>query len=274
MSWKRAGIAMLVGIPLLMLLAWGMVRGDPRIIPSPLIGQPAPDFELPVMALTRTPDGEDVTGETVRLSDHLGDVVVLNFYASWCVPCRIEHPALVRTAARYAGSGRPFLRRRVPGHAGGRSGGTCVRWVRRAIRACWTRGSGWPSTGAWRVCRRRSSSAGWPVSKKVFSAISEQELVSEIETAAGRAGARGADGPHTGGGILKRLLIVLVAAGAGGPAVPLLAQEAQPEGLYVGQGRLEDPAQEARASRLASELQCPVCQGQSIALRRRPWPGR
>jgi cytochrome c-type biogenesis protein CcmH len=64
---------------------------------------------------------------------------------------------------------------------------------------------------------------------------------------------------------LKRLLIVLSLLALAVPAVPLLAQEAQPEGLYVGQGRLEDPAQEARASRLASELQCPVCQGQSIA---------
>jgi cytochrome c-type biogenesis protein CcmH len=42
------------------------------------------------------------------------------------------------------------------------------------------------------------------------------------------------------------------------------AQESQQEGLYVGKGPLPDPTLEARAVRLASELQCPVCQGQSI----------
>lgn len=41
-------------------------------------------------------------------------------------------------------------------------------------------------------------------------------------------------------------------------------QETQSEGLYLGKGPLADPALEARAVRLASELQCPVCQGQSI----------
>jgi cytochrome c-type biogenesis protein CcmH len=47
-------------------------------------------------------------------------------------------------------------------------------------------------------------------------------------------------------------------------AVPGAAQESQPEGLYLGKGPLADPTLEARATRLASELQCPVCQGQSI----------
>jgi cytochrome c-type biogenesis protein CcmH len=66
---------------------------------------------------------------------------------------------------------------------------------------------------------------------------------------------------------LKRILAVLaLIVLAGSPAAgPAGAQEVQPEGLYVGEGRLADPAQEARAARLASELQCPVCQGQSIA---------
>jgi cytochrome c-type biogenesis protein CcmH len=57
------------------------------------------------------------------------------------------------------------------------------------------------------------------------------------------------------------VLLVLLALVVGG----LAAQAAQPEGLYLGSGRLEDAALETRAARLASELQCPVCQGQSIA---------
>ncbi|MGH2498765.1 MAG: TlpA family protein disulfide reductase, partial [Candidatus Limnocylindria bacterium] len=51
------------------------------------IGQPAPDFEW------TTP-----RGPTVRLSDLRGEVVVINFWATWCVPCREEMPALDRVA--------------------------------------------------------------------------------------------------------------------------------------------------------------------------------
>ena len=109
MSWKRAGIAMLVGIPLIMLFTFGLRRGDPRLIPSPLVGQPAPDFALPVVSLEGAgPGGDDLTGDTVRLSDALGDVVVLNFFASWCGPCRIEHRGLTRTARRYEDRGVRF----------------------------------------------------------------------------------------------------------------------------------------------------------------------
>jgi cytochrome c-type biogenesis protein CcmH len=66
---------------------------------------------------------------------------------------------------------------------------------------------------------------------------------------------------------LKRVLMVLMLMAVAAPAVSIAtvaAQEPQPEGLYLGTGPLPDPAQEARAVRLASELQCPVCQGQSI----------
>lgn len=48
-------------------------------------------------------------------------------------------------------------------------------------------------------------------------------------------------------------------------AVPAAAQDAQPEGIYIGQGPLTNAVEEARAAKLASQLQCPVCQGQSIA---------
>jgi cytochrome c biogenesis protein CcmG/thiol:disulfide interchange protein DsbE len=108
-SWKRAGFAMLVAVPLIMLFTFGLRRGDPRLIPSPLVDRPAPEFALPVLALETTPDGLDLTGDTVRLEDLRGDVVVLNFFASWCGPCRIEHRALTRAADRYADRGVRFL---------------------------------------------------------------------------------------------------------------------------------------------------------------------
>ncbi|MFO7895165.1 MAG: TlpA disulfide reductase family protein [Longimicrobiales bacterium] len=102
MSWKRAGIAMLIAVPVIVLFAFGLSRGDPRLIPSPLVGQPAPDFALPVMAMDGPIDGRETTGDTVHLADLEGNVVVLNFFASWCVPCRVEHRHLTRVARRYA----------------------------------------------------------------------------------------------------------------------------------------------------------------------------
>lgn len=109
MSWKRAGIAMLIAIPLIMLFAWGLRRGDPRLIPSPLVNNPAPEFALPVMAPDGPVNGRQTTGDTVRLSELEGNVVILNFFASWCVPCRVEHRALNRTARRYADRGVKFF---------------------------------------------------------------------------------------------------------------------------------------------------------------------
>lgn len=110
MSWKRAGIAMVVMIPLIMLFTFGLSRGDPRLIPSPLVGKPAPEFALPVLALEGPmDDGSDLTGDTIRLSEQRGNIVVLNFFASWCVPCRVEHRALTRVARRYSDDNVRFL---------------------------------------------------------------------------------------------------------------------------------------------------------------------
>ncbi len=181
MSWKRAGIAMLVGIPLLMLFAYGMSRGDPRIIPSPLVGLPAPDFDLPVMAMSPTEEGDDTTGETVRLSELHGQVVVLNFFASWCVPCRLEHAGLTRTARRYADRGVQFygiVYQDTP---------TAIRTYIRQLG-----GQSYPSLldpgqrvaidwGLVGVPETFFIGKDGTVRRKVFSAITEQELVTEIE---------------------------------------------------------------------------------------------
>lgn len=64
---------------------------DPREVPSPLIGKPAPAF-----VLTRLDNAQ----KTIRREDLLGKVWMLNVWASWCVACREEHPLLMQFAAR------------------------------------------------------------------------------------------------------------------------------------------------------------------------------
>jgi cytochrome c biogenesis protein CcmG/thiol:disulfide interchange protein DsbE len=62
---------------------------NPREVPSPLIGKPAPEFKL---ALLHEPEN------TVSRQDLLGQVWILNVWASWCVACREEHPDWVAFA--------------------------------------------------------------------------------------------------------------------------------------------------------------------------------
>src|SRR5665811_1833157 len=72
---------------------------DPNLVESPLVGQPAPSFELPLL------DGSG----TAALTDFAGDIVVVNFFASWCPACRAEHDDLVSTAEAFADSGVSFV---------------------------------------------------------------------------------------------------------------------------------------------------------------------
>jgi|SRR6185295_10157448 len=52
---------------------------------------------------------KDVNGRTVRLSDYQGKVVVINFWATWCPPCRAEMPDLVRLQREYAKRGLQII---------------------------------------------------------------------------------------------------------------------------------------------------------------------
>jgi len=64
---------------------------DPKIIPSALIDKPAPEFTLPPI--------EGGRGEGFSTADLKGGVSVVNVFASWCVPCRAEHPLINELAA-------------------------------------------------------------------------------------------------------------------------------------------------------------------------------
>jgi cytochrome c biogenesis protein CcmG/thiol:disulfide interchange protein DsbE len=70
----------------------------------PAVGTPAPDFSM-----TLYPDYQGGLGETVRLSDLRGKVVVINFWASWCTECRVEAPGLEATHRRYSDPSAVFL---------------------------------------------------------------------------------------------------------------------------------------------------------------------
>jgi cytochrome c biogenesis protein CcmG, thiol:disulfide interchange protein DsbE len=68
---------------------------DPSALPSAMIGKPAPTFALPaVPGLAK--DGAPVPG--LASADFKGTITVLNVFASWCAPCQVEHPMLMRLA--------------------------------------------------------------------------------------------------------------------------------------------------------------------------------
>ena len=71
---------------------------DAEMPPSPLLGKPAPNFKL-----------QDTNGKEVSLASYKGRPVLVNFWATWCGPCKYEIPWLAVLKTKYAGQGFEIL---------------------------------------------------------------------------------------------------------------------------------------------------------------------
>jgi cytochrome c biogenesis protein CcmG/thiol:disulfide interchange protein DsbE len=78
---RNAAIA--VGLVLVALIALLATRGTSKPISSQIVGQAAPDFA-----------GETLDGSTFRMANHRGEWVLVNYFATWCTPCRLEDPQI------------------------------------------------------------------------------------------------------------------------------------------------------------------------------------
>lgn len=85
---KKTLIPLGIFLVLVVFLAIGLTR-DPHEVPSPLINKAAPAFTAPRL---------QATGQSFSAKDMLGQVWLLNTWASWCVACRQEHPVLMEFA--------------------------------------------------------------------------------------------------------------------------------------------------------------------------------
>ena len=96
----RGRFAAWVALPVLVVMLGFIVvlaTSDPsgsRETTSPLLGQVAP----PIV-------GDTIAGEAYDLTDHRGQYVLVNFFATWCIPCIREHPELVDFERRHSAAG-------------------------------------------------------------------------------------------------------------------------------------------------------------------------
>lgn len=91
LGWTVAGLAVAV-LAVVFASRFGV---DPRLGPSPLVGKPAPGISVIAVG----------DSAPIQLTDYPGSVIVVNFWAPWCIPCRDEHAVLVQAAEQYASAG-------------------------------------------------------------------------------------------------------------------------------------------------------------------------
>ncbi|MFQ5515979.1 MAG: TlpA family protein disulfide reductase [Acidimicrobiia bacterium] len=93
MMW--GSVAVIAVMAMLVVVLAGRFGKDPTAVATPLVGQQVADLRLPYL---------EAEGE-VALAELQGEILVVNFWASWCIPCRAEHPILLGAAGRYADDG-------------------------------------------------------------------------------------------------------------------------------------------------------------------------
>jgi peroxiredoxin len=96
--WIRSAGILLLGLIWIGLSADRLGASTNGLIPAPQKGFLAPDFTL-----------ETLDGKTVTLSDLRGQVVIVNVWASWCGPCRLEMPAFKKVYEEYSERGLVIL---------------------------------------------------------------------------------------------------------------------------------------------------------------------
>lgn len=97
MNWRVLTAGAVITVPLVALLAAGFGR-DPKLRSNALEGREAPPFAL-----------KTIDGEPFSLADAKGMPVVVNFWSTWCQPCKIEHPVLMSAAEAYGPAGVQFV---------------------------------------------------------------------------------------------------------------------------------------------------------------------
>jgi cytochrome c biogenesis protein CcmG/thiol:disulfide interchange protein DsbE len=97
MNWKVLVGGAVVVVPLVALLAAGFGR-SPKLRSEAVIGKTAPGFVL-----------AQVQGGRFDLEAFRGSPVVVNFWSTWCQPCKIEHPVLLEAAQSYSAAGVRFV---------------------------------------------------------------------------------------------------------------------------------------------------------------------
>jgi len=98
---KRDPVIFLVialAVSLMLVFAYKMTGRGPAVVLPTGAGKPAPDFTL-----------QSIDGKTFHLADFRGKAVVVNFWATWCQPCKIEMPWFVELQKKYGPEGLQIL---------------------------------------------------------------------------------------------------------------------------------------------------------------------